>query len=684
MYQPLNREDGETRLIRFNLESLDGNDPRAPREGGDLLSLRLEHHRHGEMLHKYTALSYAWGDPDDQVTILVNDVEVSVRQNLHRALSELRRRRTEAWLWVDAICIDQANDDEKSWEVDRMRDIFRQADTVYHWLGPAADDSDFFLDWAAAFGREAYEAGVLDFVDMDPFTQQECFVHFVGDKYPDIVSGTVFDTPTEPPDANESITTHGAVPLLVQFAIQVPPDQSAARINTAMETLLQRQFFQRLWIVQELAVSRKGVFLCGSRQLPVDHFESIVAVADHGLWNMPLPILEGLRTKAGPAATQSRRERRLGGLNGNLFKLPGFMARRTCKRGVFPSLLSILTRCMFPTDMPILAAADPRDTVFGLLGVSHDTELLGIRADYSKSTTQVFTELTRALIRRDKEYLLGFSTFPKDLAGLPSWVPDWPRMSRGGIGFYPVSFGLPQYNASLDSQQPPEHSVGEAEGSPVLLLSGFYLGSITSTFAPHVRVTRWDGISQFCHENGITDNDVVIRTCIMDDVSLGGLCGRTDSEFLGLAKRVLRGQKRIQAQDCTPKQVRLLSRYHEVLLACGWEEEQGGDRGPLIQRQFALFSQHLLDGVANRFGEYSGTERSLFVTDKGGSRLGFGPSHVQRGDVVVILFGYTVPMVLRPVENGMYSFVGEVYLDGVMDGEAMKEGEIHTEDFQLV
>jgi hypothetical protein len=428
MYRPLNREDGETRLIRFNLESLDCNEPRTPREGGDLLSLRLEHHRQGEMLHKYTALSYAWGDPDDQVTILVNDVKVPVRQNLYRALSELRRRRTEAWLWVDAICIDQANDDEKSWEVDRMRNIFRQAETVYHWLGPAADDSDFFLDWAAAFGRQAYEAGILDFVDMHPTIQAECFVHFLRDKYPDIVSGPMFGTSTEPPDAHESITTHGAVPLLVQFAIQGPPDLTSARINRAMEALLRRPFFQRLWIVQELALSRNGMFLCGSRQLPVDHFESVVAVADRGLLNMRLPIPEILWAKAAPAATQPRRKRWLGGFNGNLLELPGFMARRTCKRGAFPSLLSILSRCMCPADMPTLAAADPRDLVFGLLGVSHDTDLLGIRADYSKSTTQVFTELTRALIRRDKEYLLGFSTFPKDLAGLPSWVPDWPRM----------------------------------------------------------------------------------------------------------------------------------------------------------------------------------------------------------------------------------------------------------------
>jgi len=61
-----------------------------------------------------------------------------------------------------------------------------------------------------------------------------------------------------------------------------------------------------------------------------------------------------------------------------------------------------------------------------------------------------------------------------------------------------------------------------------------------------------------------------------------------------------------------------------------------------------------------------------------------GPSYMQTGDVIAILFGYKAPVVLRPEENGQFSFIGEAYVDGVMDGEAMNEGKFNTEVFKIV
>jgi len=60
---------------------------------------------------------------------------------------------------------------------------------------------------------------------------------------------------------------------------------------------------------------------------------------------------------------------------------------------------------------------------------------------------------------------------------------------------------------------------------------------------------------------------------------------------------------------------------------------------------------------------------------------------VKAGDVVCVLLGCTVPMVLRPVELGRYELIGDVYLDGIMFGEAIKalgNGEVQLQDFELI
>ncbi|PVH74162.1 hypothetical protein DL98DRAFT_430035, partial [Cadophora sp. DSE1049] len=61
----------------------------------------------------YVALSYTWGDANDTLTIYLNNAPVQVTSNLHSALLHMRAGLTRE-LWVDAICINQKDDVEKS------------------------------------------------------------------------------------------------------------------------------------------------------------------------------------------------------------------------------------------------------------------------------------------------------------------------------------------------------------------------------------------------------------------------------------------------------------------------------------------------------------------------------------------------------------------------------------------
>jgi hypothetical protein len=97
-----------------------------------------------EMIHsttsaKYTCLSYVWGQPDDGLReIFINDQRFPVRHNLHTFLKVAQIRYSSIMLWIDALCIDQANTEERNHQVQQMGDIYSRAAMVVAWLGDQA------------------------------------------------------------------------------------------------------------------------------------------------------------------------------------------------------------------------------------------------------------------------------------------------------------------------------------------------------------------------------------------------------------------------------------------------------------------------------------------------------------------------------------------------------------------
>lgn len=99
----------------------------------------------------YTALSYVWGPPstmsgsgDD--TLVVNGETIPARENLLSALRSFQRRKDTAFLWVDAVCINQDDLEEKMTQIKLMGDIYSLAERTVIWLGPAENDSDVAMD----------------------------------------------------------------------------------------------------------------------------------------------------------------------------------------------------------------------------------------------------------------------------------------------------------------------------------------------------------------------------------------------------------------------------------------------------------------------------------------------------------------------------------------------------------
>lgn len=126
--------EGSIRLLRFSTTS-----PGTPSCTLDTVSL--------DNPPGFYALSYTWGSPTRTESILCNGLEMKIAANLHQAIQTLFNPplSLELPFWIDAICINQDDDGEKSRQVGRMGDVYRKAKKVAVWLGPAEDDSDLAM-----------------------------------------------------------------------------------------------------------------------------------------------------------------------------------------------------------------------------------------------------------------------------------------------------------------------------------------------------------------------------------------------------------------------------------------------------------------------------------------------------------------------------------------------------------
>jgi hypothetical protein len=84
---------------------------------------------------EYDALSYAWGDSKRTKAIRVNGTKVHIKENLWQALYHLRHPKEQRTLWIDSLCINQADTSEKNKQIPLMAFIFRRAQQVLIWSG---------------------------------------------------------------------------------------------------------------------------------------------------------------------------------------------------------------------------------------------------------------------------------------------------------------------------------------------------------------------------------------------------------------------------------------------------------------------------------------------------------------------------------------------------------------------
>jgi hypothetical protein len=163
---------------------------------------------------EYVAMSYSWGKNTTSRTFFCNNQTFAVSSEVLDALNSLGLGLRTTKVWIDAICINQADEEEKANQVAEMQRIYARATRVAIWLGPAEDNSDIFID------------------KMDDFVQWA--VHFDSNKV----------------DQRGQLTS--------------PPH---GRLFLALGPILARPWFNRVWVVQEVLLAKDAVLVCGTRFL---------------------------------------------------------------------------------------------------------------------------------------------------------------------------------------------------------------------------------------------------------------------------------------------------------------------------------------------------------------------------------------------------------------------------------
>jgi ankyrin repeat protein len=266
----------------------------------------------------YNALSYTWGSMGKAAKIAVNGSIMHVTSNLYTALQHLRFEDQDRILWIDAICIDQDNVREKRHQVQQMSLIYKEAEQVVIWLGQGNQESDLVMDFMKRL--------------------QENNVNVGGDWRP--------------------LAKH-------QARLQLIDKHQNANLCQGIGSILERPWFWRIWILQEIANARAAIVLCGSKSVSARifaQFPSLIGLQPHPHCQAVLDIMPGL----------SREESWWGQ-----------------KRDLHTLLVKFHKS----------EATDKRDVIYALLGISSDAYRSNILfPDYEKELQQVIRDTTLFLL----------------------------------------------------------------------------------------------------------------------------------------------------------------------------------------------------------------------------------------------------------------------------------------------
>ncbi|RDH36396.1 heterokaryon incompatibility protein-domain-containing protein [Aspergillus welwitschiae] len=328
---------------------------------------------------KFEALSYVWGTDDATEQIFLNGVTFHVTPNVAKALHQLRRRFGRRDIWVDAICINQCDIDEKNTQVPLMATIYSTAARVVVMLGDATPEIEMAVGWAERYVEKEFTKRALYWWWLDVASR---FSHKARVK---MIHA-------------DCVTLQGMIQIMTRpYWFRMWTYQEYLLPKSQPLTVCGNLSFRTSTILAELEKVSKwtsGVDrLRRDKNIPADEVESL-----KGLWSK---AREEFRKACSDYEVSSIRE-------GKVFedpRTPGHHFKRTYHR-----------KCQ-----------NPRDRIYGLYGVMPDLQK-AFPPDYHKPFKQIALETTIWMIEQEGSMFLTLAPVAGPNAWdtrLPSWVQDY-------------------------------------------------------------------------------------------------------------------------------------------------------------------------------------------------------------------------------------------------------------------
>ncbi|XP_014556614.1 hypothetical protein COCVIDRAFT_26613 [Bipolaris victoriae FI3] len=614
-------QPNQIRLLRF-----------IPTENGT--ALILEPFSLDEPIPSYRCLSYTWACPDRGMqktwSLKVGSGHIRVLDSLQSFIQALRHKGKlfEGRWWIDFLCINQANLEERSQQVTHMKDIYHNAEEVVIWLGEESNDSNL----------------AVNFIKMhDKFEQQ-----------------------------GNSIEQ-------IRKAFNGVGEYTAHWI--ALSNFLSRKWWSRIWTIQEFAVPLNIIFWVGLDEVSKLAVCRSIFIADK--------------------CTQS-------GIKETIAFRYGFNRKRAWDlyRADPKGVRSGRTLLALTAYFCFMDATDDRDRLYGLMALSTDGNTL-LDVDYSLTCEEVYMKFAKAFITKHKSLdIICFAGIysAASSSSLPSWVPDWHW--RNAFHVTPLMVSQ-SHNKQIGNLRAPQSITDEpcvyyaASGNrpPTYEFQGSKLcvgGVILDTI---------DGIGGSANatfvqssNNSIQASDKTAKPLSSTDI-LKSICkalvwDRKD-RFLMFdmpAEEFFYDFIRLCAPLADPdSQTTVLPELREWFQRTASLQIYGRSFESILRDSSQTgidFSgpspnddEYIQDSFIGRFFDTI-IRLSTRLTVTASGRIGMVGEKAMKGDLVCILYGCSVPVLLRKLgDSDDFTFVGECFLDGCMDGSILEQEELAEKTF---